>query len=239
MSVTKRTRQHTKWIQPGEISNPPASFQNKILGDRHAEVAFQKITRAGVKAELIWKMLWELPHREVESNWYSVPGLPLRYLTRFPKRVRGWAKDIENVSRKMQLSNAYGRTISSLPTFLDLQVGNRLPSVVPKTLARRILEARADLPELIELPELLRLYADHLEAVCKFTAYHASKARAQFRSNPEFALIEHVKKVTGKPHFLQIARLLTAAYYALGSPEIVDDHSLSERYYRRRSPLEP
>ena len=74
----------------------------------------------------------------------------------------------------MQLSNAYGRTISSLPTFLDFKVGYRLPSLVPATLARRISEARADLPELIELPKLLRLYADHLEAVCKFTAYHAS-----------------------------------------------------------------
>ena len=162
-----------RWTQPGEIGNPPVSFQNKILGDRHAKVAFQKITRVGVKADFIWKMLWQLAHRTVESNWYSVPGLPLYYLTRFPKRVRRWAKDIENVSRKMPLSNAYGRTISSLPTFLDFKVGYRLPSLVPATLARRISEARADLPELIELPKLLRLYADHLEAVCKFTAYHA------------------------------------------------------------------
>jgi hypothetical protein len=72
--------------------------------------------------------------------------------------------------------------------------------------------------------------------VCKFTAYQASKASAQ--SNLEFVLIGHVKRVTGKPCFLQIARLLTAAYYALGSPETVDDHNLSERYYRRHSPLE-
>jgi hypothetical protein len=226
-----------RWIQPGEIDNPPVSFQNKILGDRHAKVAFQKITRVGVKADLIWKMLWQLAHRTVESNWYSVPGLPLYYLTRFPKRVRRWAKDIENVSRKMQLSNAYGRTISSLPTFLDFKVGYRLPRVVPATLARRISEARADLPELIELPKLLRLYADHLEAVCRFTAYHASKARTLSRNNLEFALIEHVKRVTGKPYFLQIATLLAAAYHALGSPEIVDDHNLRIRYHRRHSPL--
>src|SRR6516225_7965488 len=237
MGVPKRTRHYMRWTQPGEIGNPPVSFQNKILGDRHAKVAFQKITRVGVKADFIWKMLWQLAHRTVESNWYSVPGLPLYYLTRFPKRVRRWAKDIENVSRKMQLSNAYGRTISSLPTFLDLQVGNRLPSVVPATLARRILEARADLPELIELPKLLRLYADQLEAVCKVTDYHASKAAALSRSNLEFALIGQVKRVTGKPYFLQVARLLTAAYYAIGSPEIVDAHNLSERYYRRQSPM--
>jgi hypothetical protein len=227
-----------RWAQPGEIGNPPASFQNKILGDRHAKVAFQEIERAGVKPELIWKMLWEIAHSTVESNWYSVSGLPLHYLTRFPKRVRGWAKDIESVSRKMQLNNAHGQTISSLPTFLGLQVGSRLPNVVPATLARRILEARADLPGLIELPKLLRLYADHLEAVCKFTAYHAYEARVLSRSNLEFALIEHVKRATGKPYFLQIARLLTAAYYALGSPEIVDDHNLRRRYYRRHSPLE-
>jgi hypothetical protein len=227
-----------RWVQYGEIGNPPASFQNKILGDRHAKVAFQKIGRAGVKPELIWKTLWEAAHSTVESNWYSVPGLPLHYLTRFPKRVRSWAKDIESVSRKMQLNNAYSQTISSLPTFLDLQVGSRLPNVVPTTLARRILEARADLPELIELPEFLRLYADHLEAVCKFTVYHASKARALSRSNLEFALIGQVKRVTGKPYFLQIARLLTAAYHAIGSPEIVDDHSLRRRFHRRHLPLE-
>jgi len=95
------------------------------------------------------------------------------------------------------------------------------------------LHARADLSELIELPNLLRLYADHLEAVCKFTTYHAPKARALSRSNLEFALIGHVKKATGKSYFLQIARLLSAAYYALGSPEIVDDHNLRKRYHRR------
>jgi hypothetical protein len=106
-----------RWIQLGEIGNPPASFQNRILGDRHAEVAFQKITRAGVKAELIWKMLWKLAHRKVEGNWYSVLGLPLHYLRLFPKRVRGWAKDIENVSRKMRASDAYGRTISNSQRF--------------------------------------------------------------------------------------------------------------------------
>jgi len=69
--------------------------------------------------------------------------------------------------------------------------------------------------------------------VCKFTTYHAPKARALSRSNLEFALIGHVKKATGKSYFLQIARLLSAAYYALGSPEIVDDNNLRKRYHRR------
>src|SRR5215469_18924417 len=93
MSVPKRTRQDMRWIQRGEIGNPPKSFKNKILGDRHAKVAFQKITRVGVKADLVWKMLWQLAHRTVGSKWYSVPSLPRYYLTRFPKRVRALSRN--------------------------------------------------------------------------------------------------------------------------------------------------
>ena len=241
MNAPRRShKRKTVWLKHHEIGDPPPSFRKDVLRYLGAKKAFATITDPGLNEELIWKWLWELARRVDDSKpqtsqWYSLPGLPLHTLRRFPKQVRNWAITIENLSHEMQLGDAYGRTASSLPTFLESQVRYGLTTVVPDALARRVLEARTDLPTLIELPKLLRLYADCLEAVCKFTAHNAPRAPARFRGNLEFALIEYVKRMTGKPHFPQIVTLLTAAYYAVGSAEIVDGRNLSAEY-RRHSP---
>jgi hypothetical protein len=115
-------------------------------------------------------------------------------LRRLPKKVRNWAAEIEGLERRIRSNQAYGHSGGSLPLLLESQVGNTSASGVPKDLAHSILKSRADLPTLPELPRLLGLYADLLEAKCKFAARHAPEAPARFRANLEFALIEYVKR---------------------------------------------
>lgn len=238
MSAAKRTRQHkTVWLKPHEITEPPASFRKNVLNYPEAQLAFASVTGARLNEELFWRMLWELACREDEgkpqaSRWYSLPGLPLHALRRLPQHVRSWAAEIEGLEHRIRSNQAYRHSAGYLPLFLELQVGKTSASGVPEDLARRILKSRADLPKLTELPRLLRLYADQLEAVCKFTARHAPNAPARFRANLEFAFIEYVKRMTGRPHFPEIATLLTAAYSAHGSSKIVDARNLSMQYSR-------
>ena len=206
MSAPKRTRQK-KAVWP----EPPASFRKNVLNYPKAQLAFASVAGARLNEELFWKMLWELGCRRDDgeseaSRWYSLSGLPLHTLRRLPRRVRSWAAEIEGLQRQILSNRAYGHTAASLTLFF--------------------------LPKLTELPSLLRLYADQLEAVCKFTARHAPKAPARFRANLEFALIEYVKLMTGRPHTPEIATLLTGAYHAQGSNEIVDAHNLTMRYDR-------
>src|SRR5215467_8221251 len=206
MSAAKRRHQQKAvWLKPHEIGDPPPSFRKRVLGYLGAKEALAMVVCPGMNEEFIWKQLWELAlsvndRRPEATQWYSLPGLPLHTLRRFPKQLRRWANDIENVSDKLQLSDAYSSTASALPAFLGSQIRYKLTSVVPEAVARRVLEGRTNLPKLIELPKLLRLYADHLEAVCKFTAHHASRAPAKFRANLEFALVEYVNRATGGPH---------------------------------------
>jgi hypothetical protein len=238
MSAPKRTRQQKAvWLQPRDIPEPPASFRKNVLNYPKARLAFASVAGARLNEELFWKMLWEFGCRKDDgeseaSRWYSLSGVALHTLRRLPNRVRGWAAEIEGLERQIRSNRAYGHSHASLAQFLESQVGNTSASGVPKNLARSILKSRADLPKLTELPSLLRLYADQLEAVCKFTARHAPKAPARFKANLEFALIEYVKLMTGRPHTPEIATLLTGAYHAQGSNEIVDAHNLTMRYNR-------
>jgi hypothetical protein len=242
MSAPKCSRkQQTEWLQPSEIPDPPASFRNEVLTYRGAEPAFQKIKGAGLNEELFWRKLWELACRVDDSkpkasHWYSLPGLPLHTLRRFPEQVREWASSIKTVGKRVRSDKAYAQVVSPLQLILKLQEEGKTPRVVPEALAHRILQRRAEIPKLTQLPNLLRLYADCLEVVCTFTALHASKVPARFRGNLEFALVEYVKRTTDEPHLPELATLLTAAYFARGSDRIVDARNLGRRY-NRNSPL--
>jgi hypothetical protein len=48
-------------------------------------------------------------------------------------------------------------------------------------------------------------------------------------------LAEAARKLTGKPHYQEVSALLTAAYAALGSDEIVDPRALQMQHERRAS----
>jgi len=242
MSAQKRIR--LKWLQPGQIPDPPANFREKVRNYPGARRAFAVVTKPGFNDELVWRALWELACRADErklkaTRWYLLPGLPLHTLRRFPKRVRGWAAEIQETSNKIQSDKAYGHPAHSLLLFLELQVGSkkmaeggRLKRVLPQALIHHVLERRAELPKLAQLPDLLQFYADWIEAVCKLTAHYAPKAPGHYKEMTICALIDCVTRVKGKPHYEEIATLLTAAFSVHESGEIVDARNLRMQHIR-------
>jgi hypothetical protein len=245
MSAPKRSRQQkTVSLRPHEILDPPASFRKKVLHYPGAELALEKIAKAGLNKELIWYELWKMTRPADESRprvirWNPLPGLPVQTLRRFPSRVRSWADEVEIIGTRIQSDEAFGHFAHNLPLYLEWQVmGKKIAEVgtssraLPDALARRILERRTALPNLAELPGLLRFYADSIEAVYKLTAHHAPKAAARFKAMLQHSFIENVKRVKGGPRFPDIATLLNAAYSAHGSSQTVDAHNLSMQYSR-------
>jgi hypothetical protein len=219
-------------------------------------VAFQKLTRAGIPGDLLWRYLWGLAwlkksSAKQKSPWYALPGLPPHSLRRFPDRVRRMAAEIEDVDKKIRSDKVYGPTVAYLLLFLAeaipgaeyelrgnggvLRGGGTGMRSVPVALARGVLQRQAELPQLVELPKLLRFYADYVEVVDRLVAHHAPKGASLLKAMTPIELVETVKKLTGKPHTNDIATLLEAAYYAVGINEGVDPRNL-KMLYRRRVP---
>jgi hypothetical protein len=245
MSAQKRTQQ-TKavWLELGKIPNPPASFREKVLAYRGAKAAFAKLTKAGLNEELVWQQLWKLAWLTDESKVHvdarhSLNGVELKTLRRFRDRVRGWAHEVESIGSKIQSDDAYGNVARALPLFLELQVRTQEKSelgtqkrATPDALARSILERRDELAKLAELPSLLGFYADYIDALCGLTTRYAPKAPARFEAMLQHALIEYATRVTRRPHYPEIVKLINAAYSAQGSSKILDAHNLSVQYSR-------
>jgi hypothetical protein len=151
-------------------------FRKSVLEYVGAQKALNDITGSMLSQELIWKTLWELACRRNEreekaSQWYSMAGLPLVRLRRFPKKARGWADEFELMLREFQKNRAYGSVAASLALYL--QHGQRAEMKngrVPNNVASNILDNRADFSKMVEIPQMLRVYADYFEAVCKVTA---------------------------------------------------------------------
>jgi hypothetical protein len=213
----------------------------------------EKLSNAGFGADLLWRHLWGLASLKKaagkkSSHWYAIPGLPPHTLRRFPDRVRRMADEIETVGKRIQSNEVYGLTAQLLPLFLAAAIPNahiEFPisgevlreigtrkRAVPAALARGVLQRHGELPKLVELPKLLRLYADYIEIVSKLTAHDAPKGAALLNAMP-LELIEAAKMLTGKPHWDVVATLLTAAYAAVGSNTIVDSKSLQMQHSRR------
>jgi hypothetical protein len=212
MSASKRTRQKGKWLQPSEIPSPPASFRKDVFDQPCAKEAFDRVTKANLNDELVWKALWDLTCRQGETesrarNWYHPEKFSLYKLRRYPKQVRLWANEIGRVADAILSDKVYGQVARSLPAF------------------------RAE-PRLAEVANLLRLHADWVEETRKVTARNAPKVPAQFHGNLLSALVDNVTRVTGEPHFGDIATLLTAAYASQGSNRIFTEPSLRMQYRR-------
>jgi len=242
-------------LQPRTEPDPPASFQRDVLDHPGAKQAFQKLTGQGINEGLLWRHLWGLASLAKKSKqqaapWYSLPGLPSHTLRRLPARVRGWADEIERVGKRMQSHQLYGQIVHHLPLFLagaipnadyELVIGDKVIREVgiakpglPADLARGILERHAELPKLAELPELLRLYADYIEALSKITAHYGSKGVVLLRRNMPLELARLVESCTGRPHFDKVATLLTASYQAIGCGDRVDPRALAMQRSRTR-----
>jgi hypothetical protein len=165
--------------------------------------------------------------------------------------VRSWANEIETIEKRFRSDRVYGATIHFLPLYLaetipnasvELSLGGEVvrevgaaKRTVPPALARSVLQRHAEIPKLAQLPGLLRFYAEYVEVVCKLTAHHASKALTFLDGAMRLELIQTVKQATGKPHFEEIATLLTAANHALRLNKIIDPRNLREQYSRRSS----
>jgi hypothetical protein len=244
------------WLQPRASQRAPASFQAKVIGYPGAKEALRKLKIWGFPEHLLWRQLWGLawlkktPSSQ-NSNWYALPGISSHSLRRFPNQVRRLAKEIELVHAKIRSDKAHSLTMQFLPFFLSTAIpGARIEfrcgadvvrdvgteiQTIPPALARKLLRTQAELPKLAEVPSLLRLYADYIEAVSRFTAHHASKAPALLNAMMPLELIESAKKFTGKPRANEIAALLDAAYSAVGINKIVDPRNLMMQYSRRVS----
>src|SRR5215831_11270585 len=138
MSAAKRTgKLKTVWLQPHEIPDQPPSFWKGVLDYKGATLAFRKIKSARLNEELFWRKLWELACRADDakaSQWYSLHGLPLHSLRRFPKQARRWATEIETIGKRVRSAKAYGQVASSLWLILELQVEGKTPRVFPEAL---------------------------------------------------------------------------------------------------------
>jgi hypothetical protein len=257
MSATKRTHhKRPGWLQPGEIPKIEPDFRDKVLAYPEARLALTRITGSVLTAELVWLKIWELAcrmgevrlkggrkrkgkrKRENAPSWYSLSGFQSYTLQRYPKKVRGWAEEIDTLNKAIQSNRAYGLTAHSLQLFLESEQqgqGIHVANLLPEDLTHRLKEKSADLPKLHEISNLLSLYADRLEAVFGLTAAYASEAPRRYEANLIWALLDSVLRVTGRPHFQDIATLLTATYHAKGSNKIWNAHDLKMRY-RRFSP---
>ena len=245
MSAPKGTRQQKAiWLTPSEILEPEPGFREKVLAYPEAKHALSRITGPVLTEELVWHVLWQMAcqasRRKVRAAaWYLLTGLSLATLQRFPKQVRDWAAEIETLTKRVQSHWAYGETARALPKFVELLRGGSSLSAkatLPDALTRRLAGKLSDLPKLVELPELLRLYADAMAAIFRLTAAFASKAPSRSEANLVWAFIDRVVRVTGKPHFPDIATLLTAACNAKGSNKIWFPQNLKMRYSRYSPP---
>jgi len=242
MSAPRRIdRRKTLWHLTGPTRAPDKSFQTDVLLHPKAANALAKITGPALKKELVWRVLWDLAFRFGGRNvkngrWYSLPGFPLETLRRFPNKVRGWAEQIEKLGKAMRANEAYSfRNPFTLAVELAADHKGKIgpaASLVTERITQNLLGSRAELPKLDQLPRLLLLYADYIEAVHKLTGELAPKAATRYKAGAIYALIDCVRRVTGRPHFEDIAILLTAAYAACGSNEVVSAANLKMQYSR-------
>ena len=218
---------------------PRATFWIKVLNFPGADEALARIKGPELTEDVVWHTLWDVAFRSdsrhsTTNSWYSLPGFPMYTLRDFPDQVRAWAKQIKRLGEAMAANEAYSfRTPLALAVELEYKIGPA-SNLVPDHVTRNLLGSRAELPKLDQLPALLVLYADYIEAVHNLTAKLAPKAATRYKAEAIDALIGNVRRATGKPHFEDIATLLTAAYAACGSNAVVSAGSLKGRQYRRK-----
>jgi hypothetical protein len=154
-----------------------------------------------------------------ERRWYVLPGFPPHKLRRFPDRLLRMADDIEKLNKRIQSDGVFRAAVELLPVAAK--------ATVPES---RNIELRG----LDKLPELMRHYGDYIAALDRLVALFAPKAVTRDKAM-RVELAEAARKLTGKPHYEEVAALLTAAYAALGSDEIVDSRALQMQHMRLAS----
>jgi len=225
------------WLSPRDTPDPPASFKRKVLDYAHAGVAFEELTSGGVNGDMLWRHLWGLAAltkktKSQRTRWYALPGVPQYQLRRFPSMVRGWAAQIERLDGKVRSNQPYAAISQTLPLLLADATEN-MP--LSPSLALGLLQKQDQLPKLAEVPELLRLYADYIEALSKITAYYGSRVDKSFAGVMRQQLVRLVEAVTGMRHVDEVATLLTASNYAIGCDLEISPKALARQRSRVHS----
>jgi hypothetical protein len=225
MSAPKRTELPTKRVAyPAtfwEIPGPPQQhFINKVLASPGAKKAFQRL-KAGVGEDVLWVRLWSaalvklgqmvLASRKKRVTQRSralrrgLPGFPAYSLRRFPDRVRRMAQKIETLNRQLRSSEYRG--LANISNF--------------------------NLSELDLVPAQLRLYASCVDSLNGFrTALRKRRMGLGLAHSVPLEIALEVRSAMPKSSWNDIASLLTAAYYAIGSETEVDPKALNMLYIR-------
>jgi hypothetical protein len=225
MSARRRIR--TGWLAPREAPLPSESFKRLVREDANAAGALEKLVSKGMNEDALWRHLWGLAwlakraaQERISLN--DLPGVPPHTLRRFPVKVRRMAEEIESLERKL-LSNQFHALVSELlPLFLTKK------SVADFSTRNGIeLEDRQEqVSRLGKLPQSMRAYADDLATRLKVVARCAQMGEPLNRVMP-LGLARTVEACTGKPHWDEIARLLTASYQAVGCDLEADPKALA------------
>ena len=201
------------------------SFEHELRKDTHATDAMKKLTvRCHVPREPLLSLLLRIPR--ASRNRQLVASMEDRNLKVLPSRICKWADLIEKVNQSPWLSP------SLLPSLArSTNRAKQYPVPLNKTLDREFAEITAE--HFDRLPNYLRLYARHLGAWLE--RFHGRGRRERgvgTRPHPQLMLTLRMIKLVmdatgGRPHYPELARLLTLAYTACGKRKEITEDALS------------
>jgi len=156
------------------------------------------------------------PRKTWEKLWAGGTNKTWKALKDFPKRLRGMADEVKQVSTG---------------TLFDFEV---MPWITEGTVGAQVFKQR-----LQQLPGILNLYAASLENMTKrlptvFLKHAGVPSRKGRNSQCVLVLSQLVEALTGRFCDQEVASLLNAAACALGESFKIDALDLAQARYRRR-----
>jgi hypothetical protein len=205
----------------------PALAEKILLRNVLANEAIERLTRWGVpKDELIRRVL-AIPHA---SNKVVplVPGVEERRLRKVPDQIDALARTIQQINESPWVGLDRVRILAkikhreSLPAPLDLTVTPEWVEVTVKRLA--------------QVPSALQFYARHLRALLDVYCPTGERRRAwgfprsgfRIQTYLKLELLSFVRYSTGKSHYVEVAKLLDAAFSASDRPTNIDGDGLKK-----------
>jgi len=188
-----------------------APSMDAILKYPSAKASFARLVSEGVPSEALETLLHNaaiVERRGGEDESITPEGIPLYTIKRFAKSLEGIASTIERIETHY---------------LWKLEGG-----LVPLTGDQATRDAIA------RLPELLREYAFILTVKARVNPTTQGMIERIVPYTFRDLLVENVEKLTGTPHYGEVAVLLTATLQADGQDTIVTPESL--RAYRSRHP---
>jgi hypothetical protein len=183
-----------------------------LLRDPLARAAFEKLTQKDeIDREKLWSLLRTIPYAS-NKVVKLVDGMEDRTVRKLPDRICGWADAIEELNSSPWLS----------PNLLPKRASFvRHPEGWPKPL-NRILTPALALPtanQLLNIPSMLRFYADFLRAWLEMFHPVGKRRRdlglgngIRLQKYLILKLLGLVRSSSGSPRYKEIANLLDAVY---------------------------